>query len=140
MYDTHVVKLYTILIGQLQQARPRRSQRRRRRASASAAADASPLPLVQVLPPTVNIPQAFANGSDDEQEFVWNVALFLTGFLKAHLRQLETAGPDAQAALLVGLQYLLGISYVDDMELFKARAALAHAARCGGGGGGRVGV
>ena len=39
--------------------------------------------LVTVLPITADIPKAYEQGSDDEQEFVQNLAIFLTGFLKA---------------------------------------------------------
>lgn len=38
--------------------------------------------LVTVLPVTADIPKAYEQGSDDEQEFVQNLAIFLTGFLK----------------------------------------------------------
>ena len=38
--------------------------------------------LVTVLPITADIPKAYQQGSDDEQEFVQNLAIFLTGFLK----------------------------------------------------------
>ncbi len=38
--------------------------------------------LVTVLPITADIPRAYEQGSDDEQEFVQNLAIFLTGFLK----------------------------------------------------------
>jgi hypothetical protein len=38
--------------------------------------------LVTVLPITADIPKAYEQGSDDEQEFVQNLAIFLTGFLK----------------------------------------------------------
>ena len=38
--------------------------------------------LVTVLPVSADIPRAYEQGSDDEQEFVQNLAIFLTGFLK----------------------------------------------------------
>ena len=37
---------------------------------------------LQVLPPGTDIPAAFASGSDEEQAFVQNLALFLTSFFK----------------------------------------------------------
>lgn len=91
VYDNHFLKLYTIFIQQLQ----------------------------TVLPRTVNIPEAYANGSDEDQAFVQNLALFFTGFLKSHVRLLEAGGTESQSALMIGLEYLLGISYVDEMEIFK---------------------
>lgn len=38
--------------------------------------------------------------------------------LQSHIRILETM-PENWAALLMGLQYLINISYVDDTEVFK---------------------
>lgn len=77
--------------------------------------------LQLVLPVSVNIPQAYANGSDEEQTFVANLGLFFTGFFRSHIGLLEAGGPEAQQALLMGLEYLLAISYVDNLEVFKVR-------------------
>jgi hypothetical protein len=38
--------------------------------------------LQAVVPPTVNIPDAYEKGTDDQQKFVQNLALFFTGFFK----------------------------------------------------------
>ena len=74
--------------------------------------------LQSFLPLGTNIPLAAANGSDEEQTFVANLALFFTSFFKAHIGLLE-ATVEGQGALLVGLEYLLGVSYVEDIEVFK---------------------
>ncbi|KAE8687333.1 Protein EXPORTIN 1A [Hibiscus syriacus] len=71
-----------------------------------------------ILPPTTNIPEAYAHGSSEEQAFIQNLALFFTSFYKFHIRVLETA-QDNIAVLLIGLEYLINISYVDDTEVFK---------------------
>ncbi|XP_078175764.1 protein EXPORTIN 1A-like [Carex rostrata] len=89
-YDMQYVKMYNIFMAQLQ----------------------------NILPPGTNIPDAYANGSSEEQAFINNLALFFTSFFKVHIRVLETA-PENRAALLVGVEYLIGISYVDDTEVFK---------------------
>lgn len=89
-YDAQFVKLYTFFMAQLQ----------------------------NILPPGTNIPEAYANGSTEEQSFIQNLALFFTSFYKSHIRVLETT-PENRAALLMGLQYLISISYVDDTEVFK---------------------
>ncbi|VAI40691.1 unnamed protein product [Triticum turgidum subsp. durum] len=75
------------------------------------------LQLQAILPPGT-IPNAYANGSNEEQAFIQNLALFFTAFFKNHIRILE-ASAENRAALLVGLEYLIGISYVDDTEVFK---------------------
>lgn len=58
--ETHFVQLYVIFMNQ----------------------------LVTVLPISADIPKAYQQGSDDEQEFVQNLAIFLTGFLKVQLKAL----------------------------------------------------
>nr|CAD1832101.1 unnamed protein product [Ananas comosus var. bracteatus] len=74
-YDMQYVKMYTIFMMQLQ----------------------------TILPPGTNIPEAYANGSTEEQ---------------SHMRVLEST-PENRAALLLGLEYLIGISYIEDTEVFK---------------------
>uniref|UniRef100_A0A6N2M7Y3 Exportin-1 C-terminal domain-containing protein n=1 Tax=Salix viminalis TaxID=40686 RepID=A0A6N2M7Y3_SALVM len=59
--------------------------------------------LQAILPPTTKIPEAYANGSSEEQ---------------SHIRVLEST-QDNISALLMGLEYLINISYVDDTEVFK---------------------
>ena len=53
-YDTHFENLYKVWIGQ----------------------------LGAILPQGTNIPAAYLQGSGDEQDFVQNLALFLTAFFK----------------------------------------------------------
>ncbi|XP_071732149.1 protein EXPORTIN 1A [Rutidosis leptorrhynchoides] len=74
--------------------------------------------LQTVLPTTTNIPNAYANGSSEEQAFIQNLALFFTSFYKFHIRVLESTQENVNA-LLIGLEYLINISYVDDTEVFK---------------------
>uniref|UniRef100_M4CQ93 Importin N-terminal domain-containing protein n=1 Tax=Brassica campestris TaxID=3711 RepID=M4CQ93_BRACM len=89
-YNVQYVKMYTMFIGQLQ----------------------------TILPPSTNIPEAYSSGSDEEQAFIQNLALFFTSFFQFHIRVLESA-PDTVSLLLTGLEYLINISYVDDTEVFK---------------------
>eukprot|EP00241_Pyramimonas_parkeae_P000677 CAMPEP_0114249878 /NCGR_PEP_ID=MMETSP0058-20121206/14395_1 /TAXON_ID=36894 /ORGANISM="Pyramimonas parkeae, CCMP726" /LENGTH=1067 /DNA_ID=CAMNT_0001363489 /DNA_START=188 /DNA_END=3391 /DNA_ORIENTATION=+ len=90
VYDKHLVHMYTVFITQLQ----------------------------MVLPRGTNIPEAYANGSSDDQCFFQNLAMFLTGFFKMHIGLLDKAQENHQT-MLIGLEYLLGISYVEDTEVFK---------------------
>eukprot|EP00850_Spirogloea_muscicola_P001322 SM000005S17119 [mRNA] locus=s5:278232:288307:- [translate_table: standard] len=71
--------------------------------------------LQAILPLTTNIPEAYNVGSDEDQAFIQNLALFFTSFFKAHIQVLEAA-PEP---LLFGLDYLIYISYVEDTEVFK---------------------
>ena len=43
--------------------------------------------------------------------------------VQSHIRVLESS-PDNISALLLGLEYLINISYVDDTEVFKVRVLL----------------
>ncbi|KAJ9546187.1 hypothetical protein OSB04_025894 [Centaurea solstitialis] len=84
--------------------------------------------LQTVLPTSTNIPDAYAHGSSEEQAFIQNLALFFTSFYKAscckrgyayfHIRVLESTQENV-TSLLMGLEYLTNISYVDDTEVFK---------------------
>ncbi|GFP94285.1 exportin-1 [Phtheirospermum japonicum] len=89
-YNMQYVKMYTIFMVQLQ----------------------------TILPPTTNFLEAYANGTGDEQAFIQNLALFFTSFYKSHIRVLESTQENINA-LLMGLEYLINISYVDDTEVFK---------------------
>ncbi|CAJ2633415.1 unnamed protein product [Trifolium pratense] len=75
-----------------------------------------------ILPPTTNIPEAYANGSTEEQSFIQNLTLFFTSFYKVHIRILELTRENI-SNLLLGLEYLISISYVDDTEVFKVSSA-----------------
>ncbi|KAK9159697.1 hypothetical protein Syun_006038 [Stephania yunnanensis] len=59
--------------------------------------------FMSILPPGTNIPDAFTNSSGEEQ---------------AHICVLESTAKN-RAALLIGLEYLIGISYVKDTKVFK---------------------
>ncbi|XP_042392932.1 protein EXPORTIN 1A-like isoform X1 [Zingiber officinale] len=89
-YDPQYVKMYTIFMVQLQ----------------------------TIIPHGTNFAEAYTNGSSEEQAFIQNLALFFASFFKSHIRVLESA-PANRGGLLMGLEYLIGISYVDDTEVFK---------------------
>ncbi|KAI4330800.1 hypothetical protein MLD38_029049 [Melastoma candidum] len=74
--------------------------------------------LQAILPPNTSIPEAYAHGSSEEQAFIQNLALFFTSFYKYHIRVLESA-QEKTSSLLLGLDFLISISYVDDTEVFK---------------------
>ncbi|KAL7509280.1 hypothetical protein ACHAXN_006343 [Cyclotella atomus] len=88
--------------------------------------------LSTVFSPETDLTQPFENGTDDDCIFIQRLALFLSGFLKAHLKVLETPDtqqalitglfyltPDTQQALITGLFYLVRVSEVDDVEIFR---------------------
>jgi exportin-1 len=72
--------------------------------------------LVELLPPSTDMPSAYARGSTIQQFFVQKVGLFLTSTFKRHLALLE--GP-LREQVLVGMNYLVSISMVAEMEIFK---------------------
>lgn len=76
--------------------------------------------LVNVLPPTVDIANAYEEADDETQGFVMDLALFFTGFFRAHISLLDVEGPgDMQNAISLAHQYLVKISKVSDVEIFK---------------------
>jgi exportin-1 len=74
--------------------------------------------LKQMLPLTTNIRDAYKQGTNDEQNFLQNLSLFLCSFLKEHGTLIEKRN-ECQEALLEALQYLVLISEVDETEIFK---------------------
>eukprot|EP00882_Tetradesmus_deserticola_P001199 GHRQ01001297.1.p1 GENE.GHRQ01001297.1~~GHRQ01001297.1.p1 ORF type:complete len:1084 (+),score=646.45 GHRQ01001297.1:232-3483(+) len=74
--------------------------------------------LVAILPPNTNLAAAYEAGTDEQQAFVQNLALFYTGFFKHHIQYLEGQPADHEV-LRLGLENLINISYVDDTEVFK---------------------
>ncbi|KAL1442968.1 hypothetical protein MTO96_030500 [Rhipicephalus appendiculatus] len=74
--------------------------------------------LEQMLPPTTVIKEAYSNGQDDEQKFIQNLSLFLCTYLKEHGALIEKRA-DLLEVLHAALHYLLLISEVEEVEIFK---------------------
>jgi len=90
-YNTHFDELFTIVTAQLAEA----------------------------LPPDVNFAQAFESGSEEDARFIQNLALFYTTFLRPHLHIAEKSAMTQPKLLETALLTLIGVSKVDDMEIFK---------------------
>ncbi|XP_004925540.2 exportin-1 [Bombyx mandarina] len=73
--------------------------------------------LEVMLPLTTNIREAYVAGRDQEQVFIQNLALFLCTYLKEHGPLIEKSG--LTNTLMNGLRYLVLISEVEDVEIFK---------------------
>jgi len=74
--------------------------------------------LKQILPLSINLRDAYKNGTTDEQNFIQNLSLFLTSFLKEHGSLIEK-NAEYRELLIDALNYLVLISEVDDVEIFK---------------------
>lgn len=68
-----------------------------------------------MLPLQTDIRSAYAMGQDQEQNFIQNLAMFLCTFLKEHGTLAESSAPVLRNAL----HYLVMISEVDEVEIFK---------------------
>jgi exportin-1 len=73
--------------------------------------------LGAIFTPGTSLVSVFENGSEDDCVFIQRLALFLSGFVKAHLKVLET--PETHHALIQGLFYLVRVSEVPDTEIFR---------------------
>ncbi|KXS22512.1 hypothetical protein M427DRAFT_130180 [Gonapodya prolifera JEL478] len=74
--------------------------------------------ITKLIPPNAELDVIYeTSASDEDQQFIQNIALFYTSVFHQHLRLLEANG-DKQA-LLAGHQYLLRISKVKEREIFK---------------------
>ncbi|KAL0340898.1 UNVERIFIED_CONTAM: protein EXPORTIN 1A [Sesamum radiatum] len=97
-YNVQYVKMYTIFMVQLQ----------------------------AIVPPTTNFLDAYANGNrgaglHSKLGIVFHIILqddILVPGCNSHIRVLESSQENI-SALLLGLEYLINISYVDDTEVFK---------------------
>ncbi|CAF0774384.1 unnamed protein product [Brachionus calyciflorus] len=74
--------------------------------------------LKQILPLDINLRDAYRNGNSDEQNFIQNLSLFLTSFLKEHGETIEK-NVEYRDLLHDALNYLVLVSEVDDVEIFK---------------------
>nr|NVI73618.1 embargoed [Cucujiformia] len=70
-----------------------------------------------MLPLDTDIKSAYAQGQDQEQNFIQNLALFLCTFLKEHGSLVESSVPADH--LRNALRYLVLISEVEEVEIFK---------------------
>ncbi len=70
-----------------------------------------------IISSETNLAPAYENGSEEDCIFIQRLALFLSGFFKAHLKILET--PESQQDLMKGLFYLVRVSEVPDTEIFR---------------------
>lgn len=74
--------------------------------------------LKQMLPLETNLKEAYQKGTDDEQKFIQNLSLFLCTYLKEHGQLIERK-QDLHTVLLEALHYLILISEVEEVEIFK---------------------
>lgn len=73
--------------------------------------------LQKVFSPDTNLASSFESRSEKDHVFLQGLALFLSGFLKAHLKIMETE--ESKESLITGLIYLVRISEVPDTEIFR---------------------
>lgn len=88
--------------------------------------------IVEQVPLEIDLARSYASGSHDEQKFVSNLGQLLATYLKEHSKLVEITASssfgsispaDVKQAHLMALKYLLKISEVEDVEIFKVRIA-----------------
>ncbi|KAK0406115.1 hypothetical protein QR680_018378 [Steinernema hermaphroditum] len=83
--------------------------------------------LSEQISPDVDMNASYHNGSDEDQKFVANLAQFLATYMKVHHKEVEVLRDDnsdqrktdIKRAHQISLKYLLKISEVEDVEVFK---------------------
>ncbi|KAL6069759.1 Exportin-1 [Balamuthia mandrillaris] len=73
--------------------------------------------LHNILPPSTNLAEVYENGTEEQQQFIQNLAIFFGVFFKNHLKVLESEG--THMLLLEAHNYLIEISQVTDSEVWK---------------------
>ena len=72
--------------------------------------------VYKVLPPNTDLASVYLNGDERTQGFLRYLSLFITEFLRAHLKLVESASDESRHALLSALAILLRLSLIDDQE------------------------
>lgn len=85
--------------------------------------------ITEVIPHDIDLKEAYKKGTDSEQKLIQNLAIFLTTFAtncqtlveehSAYRLNDNPSNPEISQQFLLGLQYLVSISYIDDVEVFK---------------------
>jgi exportin-1 len=73
--------------------------------------------LSVIFGPETDLQPAFENGSEQDRQFIQKLAMFLSGFFKAHLKVMEA--PESHQALITGMFYLVRVSEVKETEIFR---------------------
>lgn len=73
--------------------------------------------VVKILPPQIDLSQAYERADEDDCDFIEDLALFLAAFFVHHRLLLETAVH--VDALRAGHEYLVNLSTVSELEVFK---------------------
>ena len=98
-YDTHFEALYTEVATAI-----------------CVGVGGQPPPMVV---PDTDMAAAYSNGSDTDEKFIQNLALFFTCFFRQHLAIAEKCAAANPALLQTSLSLLVSISHVEDQEVFK---------------------
>ncbi|KAA8495821.1 Protein EXPORTIN 1A [Porphyridium purpureum] len=76
--------------------------------------------LVSFVPPTHDFHNVYETSDEEAQNFIMDLALFFTGFFKAHLSLLDNdENSDVQTAIRIAHEFLANLSTVPDIEVFK---------------------
>ena len=76
--------------------------------------------LVNVIPRETDIQAAYEDADEETQALVKDLALFLTAFFKNHISILDVdSPPELRESLQIGHEYLVKLSSVSDVEIFK---------------------
>ena len=73
--------------------------------------------LTDIFSAETDLQPAYENGSEQDRVFLQKLALFLAGFFKAHLQVLEV--PEAHQTLITGMFYMVRVSSLKDVEIFR---------------------
>lgn len=73
--------------------------------------------LGAIFKPDQDLQPAYENGSEQDRLFIQKLALFLSGFIKSHLKALEV--PESHQELITGMLYLVRVSEVKETEIFR---------------------
>jgi exportin-1 len=98
--------------------------------------------MTKIVPPGTNLSHVYQTAGEKDQEFVQHLGTYLSTYLKTHGKMLENG---RLPVLEVALKYLVGVSRVENIEIFKIALEYWHTLakdlfedNQGGGGGGAL--
>ncbi|KAI8924681.1 CRM1 C terminal-domain-containing protein [Entophlyctis helioformis] len=78
--------------------------------------------ITNIMPVDLNLADIYENSTDDDQNFIQNLAMHFSTFFSAHLTVVEksvAAVPANRDLIILAHRYLLKVSQVKDREVFK---------------------
>ncbi|KAJ5069587.1 intein-containing exportin-1 precursor [Anaeramoeba ignava] len=76
-------------------------------------------PILVFIPPTTDLGIIYENGTDNDRALINTLVVFLSTFLKNHLKTLENSNEVGDEKIFIALELVVSMSRISDIEIFK---------------------